>query len=67
MFDLTVAKAVIAVVYDKKGTLIGSGTIHEISPQSFWMGNVAVAEGMRRRGIGSKLVSQLLQHAEAKK
>ena len=66
-FDLSVTETTIAVAYDEKGTLIGAGTIYEVSPQSFWMGNVLVSDAMRRRGIGSKLVSELLSHAEAKK
>ncbi|CDF37792.1 unnamed protein product [Chondrus crispus] len=66
-FDLSVSKPTIAVVYDKNGAIVGSGTLNAMSPQSFWMGNVFVAESMRRRGIGSKLVSELLSHAEAKK
>lgn len=67
VFDLSTTDATFAVVKDKSEGLLGVATINDLSPESYWLGNVVVAKRARRCGVGAKMVSALLTCAETRK
>lgn len=63
VFELTITKGILAIVRDTDNRLLGTSNVHALSPHNLWLGNVCVAKRARRSGIGSAIVSTLLERA----
>lgn len=66
VFELSFPKNVFAVVRSINNKIIGISSIHELSPHSYWLGNVCVAKNERRKGLASVLVAAILNLASDK-